>query len=475
MTIFCDNYLLDYILVFLGLRFCLSKKQKKVKKGTFARIVRRNIISKRLTHPESQRQPRRLVRDMYRNFYHRDLSPDQDNRIIRSDSDKSDDNGNIERKVKLNIGMSRSKKIFNKVCNFIQNNYRLTLSWLYSGSIIALLSIQPIYGLYHLIDRVDDNVNFYRASLFFNLIPVSQYILALAYFNTSHFEDFFLSKEYIDPKCFPSLNTIIILIILITIVLNIISQFIILGQFSLERSDSEFPDFSSFSYSNLILAFLWVIWVYGRITLFLNLTVFTLIFCKHCAILSGYVKKLKKNCRVNALTINKITQEVLNIRYNLEQSIDMFKNIFSLFTLFGTIGFGFFLERIQNGNFELFPWHQLVIYLVTQIVFVVMVYRVSQNKDSLSDYIRQPVFIDKFLKRYSPIEIRQKFGENMDLISLNIQEENASTLDWMVLNDIFNEEWTEFKVMGIDISDGALIKKSLVFVTLVVTVNNLIK
>lgn len=55
-------------------------------------------------------------------------------------------------------------------------------------------------------------------------------------------------------------------------------------------------------------------------------------------------------------------------------------------------------------------------------------------------------------------------------MSINLQEENSSTLDWLILDRLLNEKWAEFKVLGIDISDGELIKRGIATVTILTAI-----
>jgi len=47
----------------------------------------------------------------------------------------------------------------------------------------------------------------------------------------------------------------------------------------------------------------------------------------------------------------------------------------------------------------------------------------------------------------------------MELILFNIVEENASTIDWLVLNSILSEGWNGFSILGINITDLSLLKR----------------
>ena len=42
---------------------------------------------------------------------------------------------------------------------------------------------------------------------------------------------------------------------------------------------------------------------------------------------------------------------------------------------------------------------------------------------------------------------------------LCIEEENATTLDWLILDKLLKTKWMDFSIMGISSQDGSLIKK----------------
>lgn len=444
--------LFDYLLIFLGLRARVV--QRKTTRRTLKGFLQRRTVSKRDIDVENVRQPRTLVREVYRKIYDRDLSPE---RMLEEPYISNSDDDNENRTRNINIRMKTS------------SSYGF-LSWLYTSFIFLSLSVQPIYTLYYIFNELESNHNFYWSSFFFNIIPVVQYLFSIIYFGRSHFDDFYISRN----DNLYGMNLYLFLILFGVLSMNIFSNMIIYGVGYFSTNDTEFPGFVDYPNSILITLFLNIVWVYSRLIIYTNLTVFTLVFYKHCRILSNYVKKIDIDKSNDIIPLNNITQDVLFIRRELEESIDYLKNIFSSFTLLGAIGFGFFIERIKNGNFDFFPWNQFIVYIVIQIVFIYVVLKVSNTKDDLSDYIRQPLFIERFLKRYNQVEINDKFHDNVNILILNTEEENASTLDWIVLNNLFNEEWVEFKVMGIDMSDGGLIKKGLVIVSIIVGMNSIL-
>ena len=50
-----------------------------------------------------------------------------------------------------------------------------------------------------------------------------------------------------------------------------------------------------------------------------------------------------------------------------------------------------------------------------------------------------------------------------------IEEETATTIDWLILDRLTKENWIDFTVLGISTRDGSLVKKLLTFSTLFYT------
>lgn len=455
------------VLYFLGLRKNKPHHNPEGKTNKFTNFIKRNVFQKndtQIEHPKLS-QPRKITRFLYQKKFGYNLSPDTTFRSIEE---------NIP-EIKLNINMqidNNKKKFKDKI---IQDIGLPCVSWIYTIFILTILSVQPLYILTYIIEEENENTNFYMSNLFFNLIPPIQYILAIKYFSTDHFERTYINNNKCNPNCFPKLNKLTIILITFVFLRIIFNFLVLLTNISfIERNDGQFPNFNNFTLTSKIFIgiFLFLSWLYGSFIEFINLMCFSLIFCKHSKIINNYVKTLQ-NEKKGILTINDITQETIEIKYELEKSIDHFKNIFSSFTLLGAIGFGFFIDRIQNGNFTLFPWDSFIIYIIVQIIFLVVIIQVSNNIDNLSSFVREPRFIEKFLKRYTLRDIREKFNDPQ-LVIINMEEENASTIDWMLLQSILKENWTDFQVMGVSVSDFNLIKKGLVLVTLIVAFNTYI-
>ena len=48
-----------------------------------------------------------------------------------------------------------------------------------------------------------------------------------------------------------------------------------------------------------------------------------------------------------------------------------------------------------------------------------------------------------------------------------IEQENATSLDWIILQKLIQARWMDFSILGISTQDGGLIKKVITFSSLI--------
>lgn len=87
--------------------------------------------------------------------------------------------------------------------------------------------------------------------------------------------------------------------------------------------------------------------------------------------------------------------------------------------------------------------------------------RYSYTRAEILYFIKSIDFINRFLTRMSTEKIIKKSNGNLNLVTLNILEDSATTVDWLVLGNMLSEKWLDFTVFGISTSDGKLIKQSI--------------
>ena len=130
-------------LIFLGLR--KTDNTTVQKKSRMADIIQRKIIQKqRVTRKRNQ--PRKITRQVFKNNYKKDLSPN-----LRKSMEE-----NLE--IKLNINVEQKRKL--------REYFKIFLSWIYTVLIFLMLCVQPIYILVYILTHDEPNPNFYISSLF---------------------------------------------------------------------------------------------------------------------------------------------------------------------------------------------------------------------------------------------------------------------------------------------------------------------
>ncbi len=439
------------LLYFLGIRKCGDNSfAKQIKKQTkYTRKVRAykdkyGVVS----------QPRQITRFMYQKHNQCDLSPPATLQCIEIPTFNSDSVGSND---------SEAHNVCLSVMSFLDD-------WSYTIFIVLLLIGLPIHTLYYIITHLDDGTSEllpYYSSLFTQLVRPVQYYYCMQYFSTDHFEQFYYKnnlKDFLD-----NITYFILFFATSNLIINMTR--IITSEYDIEFAGySEYSQLPRFGIS-VILFFSWI---YGNLVVYTNLVCFCLVFYKHKNIIETFKKNVYSDeCE---LTLNKIQEQLTNIVFEYKTSIGHFERIFSSFTLLGGIALGFYIERFRTGDFSYFPWNNFIVYILMQIMFFFTILDVNGCKNGMTDFIKNPKYTKKYIKRYTIEDIKLRFGEDEKdekYILMNTVEENAAIVDFIALNQLFNDNWSQFKFFGFDIADFGLIKKGMVIVSMIIAINQL--
>lgn len=323
--------------------------------------------------------------------------------------------------------------------------------------IFMLICIQPVYTL---IMYVNNTSNLkYLSSFFLHLNLPLIYIWSKWYFKTNHINTNLKCKKF---KVF---------ITILSATLSIIFNFLDITSFY-----NEYYWLNTFASNNNILFFSLIIieWIYSRLIIFLFVYCFIFVMNNHILKFKKIVKDIDNNefNFEDNTCLSNIISELAIIRYELEITISFYNNIISITTLFGGIALGIFtrdvipnkITSLSDINFEphdRYLIHPLALYLISQLILIINMTRYSIKRDEVLKYIKSINFMNRFLSRISSEKIMRKSGNNISMVMLNITEESATTLDWIVLGNMLSEKWLDFSILGISTSDGQLIKKGI--------------
>ena len=347
--------------------------------------------------------------------------------------------------------------------------YKIYAYNLYSFFLFLFLCVQPFYLFYKMCSDIN-NFQEYLITFLININTPINYMWAKNYFSTNHFDLFINSCNY---NCW-SFVVFIIIITCISIVISLIDI------------DSFYNEYYYIYNLNKSIGIPIVIleWVYSRLLFALTSSAFTIVFCKHVKQIRNFIKQIISNefDLEDSYCLSSLISNIASLRYSVEISIRFYNKLLSFITVTGGISLAIFIRHLYN-NFKinkiiLFQKHEefllqsFILYIICQLIFFYNVIYYSELRNRLVKLIQSSSFVNKFLIRWSTSRLKKKCKDTCEIkqlskIILCIQQENATSIDWMILEKLTRNKWMDFSILGISTQDGTLIKKVITFSSLI--------
>lgn len=322
--------------------------------------------------------------------------------------------------------------------------------------------IQPIYLIYKMINQKENLQEMINLCLLYTLVPI-HYLWGKIYFSTTHFDTFFLKSHW---SCTDYCNKLTILIVIVSF-LSIIPHLIFTNHASIYWSHG--TDFFWFTFIPLEII--------GRNIILMNSGLFILIFFNHLKRIYNFTKEIDSGTTKlqfnESNVLSEFIMELSKIKSELMCSIERFEYLVSLTTAIGGASFILFIHHkytIQELNLtstEMYTFIALIYYLISQIIFFYILYKYSSIRENIHKYINSTNFINTYIKRSAIKKPTNKTQSDHKLLIL--EEESATTIDWLILDRLTKENWIDFSILGVSTRDGSLIKKVLTFSTIFYT------
>jgi hypothetical protein len=315
------------------------------------------------------------------------------------------------------------------------------LSWAYTGAILSILLVNPIYN------TVEGNIPVTIVSA----IPVVQFMYSVIYHSTRHFDDWW--DDY------PELNNYGITFDHLAFASIIL--FVLSGATLLSRA-----------LHGTVEWYVIVSTVTGILTMSVSSVEFWFIFYKHMRVINSFIQKLNEF----DTSMNNIVTDLSKIKFDLDVSIDSFKNELAFTTLIGGMTLGYGVVCMNNLNCdEDFPWESVTLFSLYQVVLFCIAKYLDNRKNEIDRVSKHPAFIKKYMARPDPAELKERYGDNIDMMIVSILEDNASTLDCQLLYHVVDSSWDQFVVLGCGIANGEYVQKGLLVVSMLVIIENYMK
>ena len=323
-------------------------------------------------------------------------------------------------------------------------------------SILLLLvqCIQPAYLIYKCIHTKDNLQELINIFLLYILIPL-HYLWAKLYFSTNHFDTFFLKTHW---ECNNYCNKLCIVSILVSF-LSVVPHVFYNEQLS---------HYWSYNSDWFLITFL-PLEIIGRNIVIINSGLFILVFYNHLRKIYKFTMNIdtgKSTLQFDNLTVlSDFVIELVKIKSELKCSIERFEYLVSITTGIGGSALILFVQhKFTVNNFklssiEIYTVVALFYYLISQLIFFYILYKYSNVRENIHKYINSINFMNKYVKRSDVKKI------NSDKLIV-IEEETATTLDWIILDRLTKENWIDFTILGVSTRDGSLLKKVLTFSTI---------
>lgn len=332
-------------------------------------------------------------------------------------------------------------------------NMFYVLYTLYYIIINLILLVQPVYTLIMYSKNIH-NIKFLTSFFLHINLPII-HGWCKYYFKTNHIENILLCKNF--------KGTLIITSIIISIIINLLD---------ITSFYNEYHWLNSINNSVLFFSLIIIEWIYSRLTLFLFVYTFMFVINEHISRLKKIKSQIEKNefdFEENVCLSNLILA-LAKTKDEIEKTINLFNGIISYTTILGGIALAVFIRDVfPHGmnlpfnfqNHDRYLLHPIILYLCNQIILIINMSRYSYAREDILHFIKSIDFINRFLTRVSTERIIKRSNGNLNLVTLNILEDSATTIDWLILGNMLSEKWLDFTVFGISTSDGKLIKQSI--------------
>lgn len=330
--------------------------------------------------------------------------------------------------------------------------FQLTISICCFFIILTFLSIQPFYIIY-LMFQDGHNIRQYLGFSALFLIPVINFIWLKYYFSTNHLDITFESytHKYIKYKY----------VLITSCLVSLCYIIFIIGFFKGE------PENILYFSSGTKIGY----WFYFLINEFLNKTLIfhnylitIIVFYKHNDDIKKYIYKLENQSNFILDTnefINDLIREITSLRSKVERSIYYFNSLISITTILVCFSVFIFFDVVFRQDTHLLNYVDaislLVFYIIVQSIFFVIIYDYADKRTNLYKAISGHSFLYKYIF----------------IKTIYMQEENnriSVMLNWMILKNILENNWIDFRIMGISSKDGDLIKKSIALASLLIVI-----
>jgi hypothetical protein len=124
--------------------------------------------------------------------------------------------------------------------------------------------------------------------------------------------------------------------------------------------------------------------------------------------------------------VSEFINVIIKLRYELNLSICKLSNIYVSSTILGAIALGNVIDNLKSDPLSIIS---CVIFVIFQIIFLYIIFLISEQQNNLSSIIQHPVFSSKYIyRRYKPFDFPQNSLSNIPFFARSTV--NIESLDY---------------------------------------------
>lgn len=365
--------------------------------------------------------------------------------------------------------------------------------------------------------------------ILFNLMMPVQYCLGIRYTRTDHFKTIVddCSRSNISiPTSFK-----IFLFIIGSTIITVTTLIVIWSLGYLPNNHKYLFDLTNNKHAtNFITALMIFNWIQSNISLSTNLAIFWVVFRKHTKDTQILLEKIRKSSwEMTFNQMNTTAQEIIIIRYVINQSVDYLEGFYVYMTVLGAIAIG---PIIDFHIIDPFLFYYIIIYAFCQILFIYFMRMLEHGREDILKEIEAPTFSLKYLTNVQGVrdykllkreidqikdvdprvatigrwhaasEIHERPTRGRKIVNNQIDKMNERKIaaynhvndehdqllvdlmtntyklramqSWNVLKDELRHEWAKFNLLGIPFNGSEAIKKGLTVVAGIIALTSVI-
>lgn len=327
----------------------------------------------------------------------------------------------------------------------------LVINIFYFFLLLFFFLIQPVNLIVSCIQDTK-HIKQYMGFIFLFFLPTVNYIWLKYYLTSNHLEMMISSYEsrYISHK----------IIIATSLACSIFYIIFIVYLYGNPRNKSYFSNNSENGF--------WIFFVFNELItktlIFHNYLITIIVFYRHNKQISNYIHDIENRSNfvldANSFIYNLI-KEISNLKMKVETSIYYFNTLISLSTILVCFAVFLFFDVVFRQDEHLVNYIDAsvftIFYLLVQCIFFIIIYNYANNRIKLYNAIASHSFLNKYIF----------------IKTIQMQDETnkiSAILNWMTLKEILQNDWIDFRIMGISSKDGDLIKKSIALASLLIII-----